>query len=105
MDQQQVLADEFKPVPASAVPTFSIPTNTNKSTTKSNKKKNKGVTGSLPLLRPPPPEKLRKWEEEKARPFQFLRGKGKKGKEQEGKDGGENGSGRTTTTESATTQI
>ena len=52
-------------VPATAVPTFTIPPPQEKPFTTKAK-------GPLPLLRPPPAEKLAKWEEEKARASNFL---------------------------------
>mmetsp|Transcript_8303 Transcript_8303/g.17304 ORF Transcript_8303/g.17304 Transcript_8303/m.17304 type:complete len:339 (-) Transcript_8303:202-1218(-) len=52
------------------LPTFTIP--------KKEPKKKPARTGPLPLLRPPPAEKLQKWEEAKARPLQHLQGTAKK---------------------------
>ncbi|KAL7569934.1 hypothetical protein ACA910_008595 [Epithemia clementina (nom. ined.)] len=65
---------DFALVSEADVPTFEIPTNSN-AKQKSQKDSKKS---SVPVIRPPPAEKLEKWEQAKARPLQHLQASKKK---------------------------
>ena len=74
-NSKQATVPDFSPVTETAVPTFKIPVPTTKS---KKKKQQKSGNTAVPMICPPPAEKLQKWEEAKARPLQHLQASKKK---------------------------